>query len=403
MGSMRVILSVGGTWHAPHLAYQLEQYGILETVFSSVPPSRYLQRASIPRHRLHWCPFPELVGPRVAHLLHLPPRLRRRFDYQYAVSFDRTVRSLMERQHLDLFVVFNRFGLETLRLMKRRGVCTVVERASTHSRARERLLDEECERVGVSRICSRLDPRVLERELEEYEVADYISVPSSFAAHSFVAEGIPRSKLIRVPFGVDTDLFQPMPAEHSTFRVITVGNLGLEKGTHYLLSALEKLGIPGTELILVGHLDDYLRARLEETHLRWVAPGKVPQPQLPLWYNSASIFCLPSIQEGLAMVVLEAMACGLPVVVSANTGYAGLIRDGVEGFVVPVRDTEALAEKVALLHREPELRREIGMRARQRAVEFTWNAYGRKIASEYSRVVGAYSGAAQRVSIHAGF
>jgi glycosyltransferase involved in cell wall biosynthesis len=101
------------------------------------------------------------------------------------------------------------------------------------------------------------------------------------------------------------------------------------------------------------------------------------------------VFCLLSLEEGLALVLAQAMAMGLPIIATPNTGASDLITDGVEGFLVPVRDPDAALAKLALLATDPALRRKMGRRARVRVeTGFSWTDYG-------DRTVVAYQGALQ--------
>ncbi len=389
---MRVVLSVGGTFHAPHLAYQLQKHEMLAAVYTSIPPRRYINRAPIDRAKFRWCLWPEMVGPRIPALLRLPGKFRGRFHYWYAVCFDRTVRRQIRKAEMDMFVVFNCYGLESIRAMRERGIITVVERGSAHSRFREALLDEEYERLGLDRSDS-LPPEALERELAEYAEADYIVVPSAFAESSFRHEGVEPRKVKTVPLGVDTGLFRPQPApKPAKFRVLAAGNLGIEKGTHYLLAALEKLAIPDIELVLAGTLDPYFRGKLAKTQVPWEFAGHVPQQSLPHYYHSAAVSCLTSIEDGFGMVVLEAMACGVPSIVSTHTCAGDVVRDGQDGYVVPVRDVETLAERILTLYHDPELREAMGVQARQRAEAFTWDAYGDRLTQCYADMLGISKG-----------
>ena len=101
-------------------------------------------------------------------------------------------------------------------------------------------------------------------------------------------------------------------------------------------------------------------------------------------YQQADIFVFPSIEEGSALVTYEAMACGLPVVTTPNAG--SLVRDGVEGFIVPIRDPDALAERVERLRADARLRQEMGRAARMRAEEFTWEQHGQALIQYYKSI-----------------
>ena len=103
------------------------------------------------------------------------------------------------------------------------------------------------------------------------------------------------------------------------------------------------------------------------------------RPALAEMYRASDVFVLPTLVEGMGLVVLEAMACGLPVIVTAN-GPGDIVRDGIDGFVIPERDEDAVCDRLEHLYRHPELRVEMGRRAAQRAREFDWNAYTGKVS-----------------------
>lgn len=364
---------------------------MLKSVYTTIPQSRFSSRAAIDKNRIHWIGAPELLGSRPPAILRIPPRVYKGSLFWHAVAFDKLVSLLLSRGHLDLLVAFAWYGRDSFRVCKDRGIMTVVERGSAHTLARECILDEEYERLGISQQRSGLDPRIIERELDEYELADYIAVPSEFAARSFYEMGISPAKIIRTPYGVDTERFKPAPQHRETgaFRVLTVGNLGVEKGTTYLLDSLSLMSCSDVELSLVGSLDSYITQRLLSFRWPFRFVGAVAQDQLPHYYNASSVYCLLSVQEGMSMTVLEAMACGLPVIASENTGASDIVTDGVNGFIVPLRDTHTITDRLLRLYQDPELRHEMGRRARETVLNRTWTHYGDIVAREYQRIASS--------------
>jgi glycosyltransferase involved in cell wall biosynthesis len=195
--------------------------------------------------------------------------------------------------------------------------------------------------------------------------------------------------LIQVPYGVNLANFYPVPKQEKIFRVIHCGNLSLRKGVHYLLQAFAELRLPGAELWLIGPLSEEIRPflqRFDSPAIRHLGP--FPEKGLYKYYSQGSVFCLASIEEGLAMVQAQAMACGLPAIITTNTGGADIIREGLDGFIIPIRDVAALKEKMLYFYENPEERRRMGEAARQRVqTGFSWADYGNRMMAEYQRIL----------------
>jgi glycosyltransferase involved in cell wall biosynthesis len=277
-------------------------------------------------------------------------------------------------------------SLNSLRKAKSLGAVTVLERASCHILTQERLLQEEYRRHGLAH--PPIAMMAVDRALEEYNEVDYVAVPSQFAFDSFLEHGFRPQKLILTPFGVDTRRFRPAERTGATFRALFVGQVAIRKGIQYLLRAWQELDLDDAELIVAGGIRPETRDVVERvlkenrgrSQIRLV--GHVPDPVA--LFQSASAFVFPSVEEGSALVTYEAMACGLPVVVTPNAG--SVVRDGIDGFVVPAGDVEALKDRLLQLHSDPKLRIEMGASARRRAEEFTWEAYGRRLVASYQRL-----------------
>ena len=172
-------------------------------------------------------------------------------------------------------------------------------------------------------------------------------------------------------------------------RILCVGAVGVRKGAETLIRAVDKLR-GAAELHLVGVVEDGFRALLDRLPLEHVVlVGAVPHHALVETYRGADIFCLPSVEEGFGMVVLEAMASGLPVVVSDQVGARDAI-SGEAGIVVPVADVDALAEALRAIVEDPQKRREMGERARQAAVGGAngWEDYVDRLWPAYLALAG---------------
>jgi glycosyltransferase involved in cell wall biosynthesis len=158
-------------------------------------------------------------------------------------------------------------------------------------------------------------------------------------------------------------------------RVLFVGGCSLRKGIPYLVEAFRRIGAPAT-LRLVGRTNEALFRRIGGLPRGVEAVGPKTGAALAAEYAAADVFVLPSVEDGWGLVTNEAMSAALPVIVSDHAGSAEVVRDGINGFVVPARDVDALAARITLLLGDAELRARLGGAARATAAARTWEAYG---------------------------
>jgi glycosyltransferase involved in cell wall biosynthesis len=273
--------------------------------------------------------------------------------------------------------------------MKNASRVWVCNRGSAHILTQKEILEEEHRRWNASPAI--FSDEVLDRCIAEYEEADAIVVPSDFARQSFIAHGLKPGKLYVQPYGVDLDLFKPVAKEDSTFRVLFVGAISIQKGIGYLLEAMKPLVERRlAELWLVGALDDAAKHILDRHKDVFVYKGLQPRPALKWHYSQASVLVVPSVQEGLALVQAQAMACGIPVIASTNTGASNLFTDGVEGFIVPARDAKAIRDSVEWLIAHPHEHGVMKSAALSRVEKLGgWNEYGERCLQMYRELVDA--------------
>jgi glycosyltransferase involved in cell wall biosynthesis len=203
---------------------------------------------------------------------------------------------------------------------------------------------------------------------------------------TFVEQGVPAEKLIQVPYGANLEKFHSVPKQDDVFRVTHIGG-SIRKGTHYLVQALTELALPNSELVLIGTPDPVVERFLAAYPGRLVHLRGVPQTELYRYYSDSSVYVLPSIEDGFGMVVSEAMACGVPVICSANAGASDILDDGVNGYVVPAGDVPALKARLSALHGDEDRRRTMGLSAQRRAAECTWDRYGEDVLQAYRRAL----------------
>lgn len=203
-----------------------------------------------------------------------------------------------------------------------------------------------------------------------------------------------------MPNGVDLAHFSPDVAPIDRFcdgklNILFVGRLERRKGLSYLLKAYKQVQqeVPNSRLIIVGpgtRLRRWYERQARRQHSKDVTfVGYVPYEELPRYYKTADVFCAPATgRESFGIVLLEAMALGKPVVASNIEGYASVITNDVDGWLVPPKDTGALAQALISLLTDESRRRQIGVRAQASAQEYSWNHVAQRVLDYYIRVLG---------------
>ena len=274
------------------------------------------------------------------------------------------------------------FATSTLSSASERGLTVFCDRGSWHILEQKRILDEEADRIGVPR--EHFDPFIIDRELREYGIADKIIVPSETVRRSFLRRGIDASRVVKVPYGVDITQFSTPTQERQSGAIVSVATIGLRKGHHNLLQAFKMLRTKNATLTLVGPIsagyDRYLD--LDQPAVR--VTGRVSRSTVIRELQQASIFVLASIEEGLALVIAQAMACGLPVISTEATGASELITNGVEGIIVPGSSAENLAQAIDCLLSDNVRSRAMGAAARRKVEAIGgWERYGRQLVAAF--------------------
>ncbi|MEX2521022.1 MAG: glycosyltransferase family 4 protein [Paracoccaceae bacterium] len=271
-------------------------------------------------------------------------------------------------------------GLEQIEAAKRLGLWVAVEQMNAPREVLDELVNREQARfpewgAGIPD-STRFAEAFAERERAEWALADLIVCPSEFVRESVRSCGGPIEKCVVVPYGVDPGGAPPRREPRAgPLRVLTAGAVGLRKGSPYVLAAAEALrGEASFRLVGPRAVPAEPLQRLDSVA---EAPGVLPRSEMRGQYDWADVFLLPSVCEGSATVVYEALAAGLPAIVTSSTG--SVVRDGVEGFVTPPGDAAAIIERLRLLATDRDLARAMSARARRRALEFSVERYGERL------------------------
>jgi glycosyltransferase involved in cell wall biosynthesis len=266
---------------------------------------------------------------------------------------------------------------ESLKRAREKGCRTFLDVITMHIDDFGAHQDRECLKFQIRPSINRYHR---ERIRLEYERADLIRVMSDGARRTFLERGISPERIAVVRPPMDLADFPEAQFPGPKFRVIFVGLFEPWKGFHYLIEAFNALNLPESELILWGapgarSINQYLQRHMARNRaISWKAVD-VRRYGYAEVYGKASVLVHPSLSDGFGFVVAEAMASGIPVIVTRNTGAADLIVDGHNGYLVPAGDSDAIRDRLAQLAGHPALMREMGRAARATIGSLTFDQF----------------------------
>jgi starch synthase len=272
-------------------------------------------------------------------------------------------------------------ALESFKAAKERGIDRIYELPIGYWRTHRRLCDEEASlKPAWSHTWhASLDSKAkIRRKDEELALATHIIVPSRFVADSLQEFPGKLPPISVVPYGCPAPISATKRRWYSggRLRVLFVGGLSQRKGLSYLLHAVEELG-DAVELTVIGSGSG---SELLGSNHRQL--GSVPFSKVLEEMQNHDVFVFPSLFEGFGMVITEALSQGMPVIITPNTGPADMITDGVEGWVVPIRDSEAIKQRLLQCIDTPDIVGEMGRAALSLAKQSQWENYGRTLLME---------------------
>jgi glycosyltransferase involved in cell wall biosynthesis len=308
---------------------------------------------------------------------------RRRADLADATHDRLAANWVRARRDLDVVVAYQGSALRTLGAARHAGAKAIL--VGTHPLSHHRIAAREYAKFGFKE-SMETPPRLL----AETVAADHILTASALTTQALLEQGVPEEKIKEIPYGVETrflDRVRPPRRGDAPAKFLFVGKLSVHKGLHTLREAWSALPMPDITLTVIGRPACEVERRLLET---WKDDRVRIVPEVSDVadaYLDADVFVFPSFVEGFGMVSLEAMASGLPVIVTEHS--RGVVRDGVDGFVLPSGDVAALVARMAQMAASAELRRMMGTNARERAREYTWDRFGSELEHWLRTIRGA--------------
>jgi len=389
---IKVTTSAPTRFHIFDQAYQLHRHGLLHNLITQYPKYK-TRKWNIPDDKvtsfLTAGISERILSTTLSRLkMDISPNYRRSRHKQFSERIAQSV-----PLDTDILIGLSSFMLEAIPTAKTNHIITIVDHGSLHEQSAKEVLQEECDQFGFRKFGNWCNDWLIEKENAEFSCADWIMVCSNLAKKTLIDNGIPAKKIFANPLGADLNVFYPGVKSDKKFRVIFCGGMTPLKGIHYLVQAFSELDLPDSELWLIGdppqdpRLMDLLKKFLRKNI---VFKGTFPQPALRELYIEGSVFVLPSLCDGWGMVVIQAMACGLPVIVSEWTGAAEAVIDGDSGFVITVRSVDALKEKLLFLYEHHSTCLEMGKNAHGTVQNgFSWTDYGDRLKNVLEQIISS--------------
>lgn len=376
-----VRISCSGKFHAFNLAEELEKNSKLESFWTTYYSkkniffNKFVSRKDseiIPIEKVH-TNIPLAIAIKSYEMPHL-----------WNEIFDRWVCRNIEEDNeaYKIFIGWSGMSSNSLKRLKSMNKITILERGSAHILHQNQILKEEYKKFGKE---FTIEPNVIKKELEEYDIADFISIPSLFVKNSFVEYGISENKLFLNNYGSDSSFFTPpteiIPTPKNKFRILYLGRLSIQKGLIYLFEALEllKKKYPFIEATFIGSIDDDFNSTVLEFQRRnnnWTFHGHTPHSLLLPHLHSCDVAVQSSLQDGFSMVIAQLLSAGLPVITTTNTGGKDLIKEGENGFVIPIRSAQAIESRISDLIDNPDILFRLKKNLNLPINPYSWDDYG---------------------------
>ncbi len=296
--------------------------------------------------------------------------------------FDGKVARRIRDTRPDAVYAYEGGALQSFREARKTGTAAFYELPSSHWYWEHKLLSEESQRnPEFAALLPKLkdSPRHMQWKDEELRLADFVIVPSQHVRNTLTGV-VPDERIRVVSYGAPPVRPRKPPQKEAMgpLKVLFVGALSQRKGIGYLLEAVDLLGSE-VELTLVGGRIA-ANSRVDAACARWHWFESLTHLEVLNLMQESDVLILPSLAEGLALVLPEALACGLPVIVTPNTGALEFVRDGTEGFVVPICRPDAIADRLQMLHDNREMLATMSRNALETAAKKSWESYRANLA-----------------------
>ena len=411
---MRVIVAHPVQQHSFKLATALKKHGMLDKYFTTVYLKKrnltalvttFLNKKYRDRAQGRYCEYLddkdvmqyyELTGlirlffQNISFFNKFYPKIR----YPLADRFAKKVAKYAIKHNIDVVVTYDDCSPLLFEIIKKKAphIKCVLDTSAANRLYMKQIYEKDTELAPVfaDRLMNECvqcwDEKILDRVEREIRSADMFLVPSEFVEESLLYSGIQPEQILKCRYGVDTSMFSPKEASsmdtNKALNFIYVGGVKELKGIYYLLEAFRQIPKEKATLTILGNAnlsDDDMQTYKDVADFT----GFVLHSNVADYLKKADVFVFPSLGDSFALSAMEAAACGLPLIVSENTGMSDCM-SGKEGFVIPIQSIEAIVEKVNWFIENRDSIAPMGQAARKMAEDCKWENYYEKIGEIFS-------------------
>ena len=376
---MKVFISVFGKFHAFDLAEQLNNNKYLYKIFTTYPYS-YLKKYGIEKRNVISYPFLELLS----RLRKFVPKILLNYYLEILYYIFDHLCSLYINKNIDIFIGWSGFSLKSIKKSKKLKIKTILERGSASIDYQKRILEEEYKKYNCD---LNIPNSFVKRELMEYRLTDFINVPSNFSKKTFNNKF--RRKIFVNIYGANTNQFRKIKKNNNKFIVLYSGGLSLQKGSHYLLKAIYELNhLKDFEFWHLGTVNDEMKSFINKYRSNKIKfLGHKKQEDLFRIYSQSSIFCIPSVHDGLALVIPQALSCGLPVICTENSGGKEYVKSNFNGFIIKTKSSDSIKKKILTFYKNPRILKKMTSNTLSISSHIDWISYGKRTVKNLKKVL----------------
>jgi glycosyltransferase involved in cell wall biosynthesis len=401
----RIVVSHSGKQYVHQLLYALQRKGYLQLFITSIwyKPNfwvyklllgvpvlgkvlynKFLKKKTYPEQKeelIEQYPWKEFWR---QILVQISSKFRtEKYVFEVEKAHDSYVAKRLKTLKPDIFIGYEKSSLESFKEIKRQGGITILDLAQVHYKYLIELRETQ-ETFQDLFEDENLFNKINEVKAAEYEQADYILTLSEFAKSTLLKFGVDERKIKVVSLGYNPQVFKPKTQYQipntPKLKLVYTGTFTKRKGIHLLLQTIKELNLPGLELTVIGPILD--GEELLEQYKEWFTYYDfLHHEEMIKHFHESDVYVFPSYLDSWAMTVIEAMACGLPVIVTENTGAKDAVVDGQSGFVLKMDDKEALKEKIRFFYNQPAKIEVFGKEAIKAAANYQWDNYYNQISS----------------------